>query len=270
MKKKTVSKKSSPRTISNQSLRKWNFILAGLHAVQALAVLLLSTANSWPITTNYLALDAVATKVAGNPVLAPATKTLFSVNLAHLVAAFFLMSAIAHIVIATVYNKRYTADLQKGINRARWIEYGVSASTMMVAIGLLSGIYDLSSIIMIFALVLIMNLMGLVMELHNSGKSKVDWLTYWIGCLAGVVPWMVFALYTWGAGTYGGDVPTFVYWIYVSIFIFFNSFAVNMYLQYKKQGKWSNYLYGERVYMILSLVAKSALAWQVFGGTLRP
>jgi len=41
-------------------------------------------------------------------------------------------------------------------------------------------------------------------------------------------------------------------------------------LQYKKVGKWQDYLYGERVYIILSLVAKSLLAWQVFAGTLRP
>jgi len=43
-----------------------------------------------------------------------------------------------------------------------------------------------------------------------------------------------------------------------------------MFLQYKKIGKWKDYLYGEKVYIILSLVAKSALAWQVFAGTLRP
>lgn len=43
-----------------------------------------------------------------------------------------------------------------------------------------------------------------------------------------------------------------------------------MYLQYKKVGKWENYLHGEKVYILLSLVAKSALAWQVFAGTLRP
>jgi len=35
-------------------------------------------------------------------------------------------------------------------------------------------------------------------------------------------------------------------------------------------GKWKDYLYGERMYIILSLVAKTALAWQVFVGTLRP
>ena len=113
--------------------------------------------------------------------------------------------------------------------------------------------------------------MGLVMEVWNQKNNKVNWLSYWIGCLAGIVPWIVFAIYFWGANTYGsGQIPTFVYWIYVSIFLFFNSFAINMYLQYKQVGKWKNYLYGERAYMILSLVAKSVLAWQVFSGTLRP
>jgi len=64
--------------------------------------------------------------------------------------------------------------------------------------------------------------------------------------------------------------PSFAYWIFFSIFIFFNIFALNQYLQYKKIGKWSDYLYGERSYIILSFVAKSLLAWQVFAGTLRP
>jgi len=86
-----------------------------------------------------------------------------------------------------------------------------------------------------------------------------------------VIPWVMIALAFWAAEAYGaGDIPTFVYWIYGSIFLFFNCFAINMYLQYKKIGPWRDYIYGERAYMILSLVAKSALAWQVFAGTLRP
>jgi hypothetical protein len=52
--------------------------------------------------------------------------------------------------------------------------------------------------------------------------------------------------------------------------VFFNIFAVNQVLQYKKVGRWRDYLYGERAYVVLSLVAKSLLAWQVFAGTLRP
>jgi len=48
----------------------------------------------------------------------------------------------------------------------------------------------------------------------------------------------------------------------------FNVFAIVQYLQYKKVGKWSDYLRGEKTYITLSLVAKSALAWQIFASTL--
>jgi hypothetical protein len=43
-----------------------------------------------------------------------------------------------------------------------------------------------------------------------------------------------------------------------------------MILQYLKKGKWANYLYGERGYIILSLVAKSVLAWLVLFGVMSP
>ena len=43
-----------------------------------------------------------------------------------------------------------------------------------------------------------------------------------------------------------------------------------MILQYKKIGKWSNYLYGERTYIVLSLVAKTILAWLVLFGAMQP
>jgi hypothetical protein len=56
----------------------------------------------------------------------------------------------------------------------------------------------------------------------------------------------------------------------VSLFVSFNVFAFNMVVQYAKVGRWRDYLYGERVYMLLSLAAKTLLAWQVFSGTLRP
>lgn len=257
-----------PQPTKYDRLHSWNKWLAWIHALQGIAILVLSANTLLPITTSYLTLNPLAEKVT----LVPATHHLFDINLAWLVAAFFFMSATAHCLLATVYRKRYESELRQGMNRLRWIEYSVSASTMMVAIGLLSGIYDLSTLIMIFALDLIMNLLGLAMEVYNQGKRNApNWLAYGIGCIAGVVPWIVFAIYVFGANVYGaGNIPTFVYWIYASIFVFFNSFAINMYLQYKRVGKWADYLYGERMYMILSLVAKTLLAWQVFAGTLRP
>lgn len=251
-------------TISLQKLRRFNFVLAGLHAAQGLAILLISKSFAVPVTGTYLQFSSVTRH------LEPATKTLFNVQLPWLIAIFFFLSAVAHLMVATVYNRCYSQNLALGINKARWIEYSLSASVMMVAIGLLVGIYDASSLVMLFALVSIMNLMGLVMEVHNQTTPRTNWLSYLIGCWAGLVPWLVIAFYLWLGHSQGSNAPTFVYWIFVSIFIFFSCFAVNMLLQYKKVGPWKDYLYGERVYMILSLVAKSLLAWQVFAGTLRP
>jgi len=64
-------------------------------------------------------------------------------------------------------------------------------------------------------------------------------------------------------------VPTFVYLIFVIYLVLFMSFAVNMVLQYKGVGRWRDYLYGERAYIILSFVAKTLLVWLVFAGLFR-
>ena len=245
--------------------------MAGLHFVQGVLVLVLSRSDSlFPVTTNFITQDQLASS-EGAPVLVQAQRSLFDVNLAYLVAAFFFLSSLAHLYIASVGRKKYNAQLKDGMNKTRWYEYSASASVMMVAIAMLSGVSDASTLLMIFGATAVMNLCGLIMEVHNQTTKKTNWLSYWVGTLAGLGPWAVVGLYFWGANQYGsGDIPTFVYWIYVSIFLFFMSFAVNMWLQYRGKGKWSDYLYGERAYMILSLVAKSALAWQIFAGTLRP
>lgn len=250
--------------ISMNRLRNLNIIAGFLHLIQAIIIVILSVDFTLPVSGSYLALNPSTQS------LAPMTTTLFDISLPWLIAGFFGLSAIAHFTIATVYNKRYTKELDKGINRARWVEYSISASVMMVAISLLVGVYDASSLLMIFVLTAVMNLMGLVMEVHNQTTKKTNWLSYWIGCLAGVVPWIVITLYMWIGADNGSKAPDFVYWIFVSIFVFFNCFAINMVLQYKKVGPWKNYLYGELVYIVLSLVAKTLLAWQVFAGTLQP
>jgi len=255
----------SQSKITVPKLRIFNAIMVPIFALQALAILYLSKDFTLPITITYLDFNRATQS------LFPVTKTLFNVPLAWLVVAFLLMSMTAHLIISTVWARGYKKDLEKGMNRARWYEYSISASTMMVAIAMLVGIYDIGSLIMIVGLIAVMNLCGLIMEVHNQTTQKTKWVSFWVGCLAGIVPWIVIALYFWASATYGnGKPPTFVYYIFVSIFVFFNCFALNMFLQYKKIGPWKNYLFGERAYIILSLVAKSALAWQVFAGTLRP
>ncbi|MFA5134869.1 MAG: heliorhodopsin HeR [Patescibacteria group bacterium] len=246
-------------------LRRFNIIMAALHAVQGFLMLFLSSDFALPITSAFVEMNRQSLK------LEPVLKTEFTVQLGPMVAAFLFLSALAHLLISLPAGyRKYASNLRRGINPARWIEYAFSSSLMIVIIAMLTGLYDGLGLVMIFFLNMMMILFGWMMELHNQRTEKTDWTSYWFGVLAGAVPWIVVGLYLFTAGEGDAKAPAFVYWIYFSIFLFFNSFAVNMILQYKKVGKWRDYLYGERAYIILSLVAKSLLAWQVWASTLRP
>ena len=242
-----------------RNLRTWNLAMGALHAVQAVLVLVLANDFALPVTATFLE-DAPGL----NP---PELQKLFEVRIAWGVAAFLLLSAAAHLIIASprVF-PWYTANLLRDRNYARWIEYALSSSIMVVLIAMLPGISDVAALGAIFGVNAAMILFGLLME-HYETPGRPDWMSYWFGVLAGAVPWIVIGVYIWGPGS-GGEPPAFVYAIFITLFIFFNSFAVNMVLQYRKVGKWADYLFGEKAYIILSLTAKSALAWQVFGGTL--
>ena len=237
--------------------------MAFLHAIQGVVMVILAEPVLWPITRTRYEFDVETETIA------PITVEWVEIELALLVAGFLFLSALAHALIATVRYKAYVEYLTRGMNPYRWYEYAVSASLMIVVIAMLAGIWDLGSLIALFGLVAVMNLMGLMMELHNQTTSSTDWTAYNIGVLAGIVPWIVIAIAIVGSiVASGGEVPDFVIYIYVSIFVFFNLFAVNMVLQYRETWRWREYLFGEKMYILLSLVAKSALAWQVYFGTL--
>ena len=244
-------------------LRKFNMAMGFLHLFQGALMLWLSNDYALPVVTNFLAYD----EAAG---LYPVTDEIVSLRLGPMVAMFLFVSAIAHFSLSTKAYPWYVRNLQKGINYARWYEYAISSSIMIVVIAMLCGIYELSSLLLIFALNATMNLFGLMMELHNQTTQKTNWTAFIFGCFAGIVPWIVLGIYFFGSVMLAeGDFPEFVIGIFVSLAIFFNIFAINMVLQYRKKGKLADYLYGEKVYVILSLTAKTALAWQVFAGTLR-
>ena len=224
----------------------------------------LSTTLEWTITVTRLAFDGDAQRLT--PVLEPWT----TIQLSYLVAAFLFISAIAHALIATVLYDSYVEYLARGMNPYRWYEYAVSASVMIVVIAMLAGVWDLGTLVALFSLVAVMNLMGLVMEVQNQTTAETDWTAYVIGSFAGLVPWVVIAITIASTvlGSEGGGPPDFVLVIYASLFVFFNLFAINMILQYRETWKWADYRFGEVTYVVLSLVAKSLLAWQVFFGAL--
>jgi len=248
-----------------RGLRRFNLIMGFLHLVQGLLMIALSNATTYPIFTNFLKFDMATFSLTPDPKLA------YELRFGPAVAAFLLISAVAHFYLSTVGYKRYVANLEKGMNPIRFYEYALSSSLMIVLIGMLVGIWDVGTMIALFGVNAAMNLFGIVMETVNQYTKKTDWSAFIYGCFAGIIPWIVVVMYFLGAVNSGdAKPPAFVYAIIPTILVFFNIFAINMWLQYKKVGPWKDYLFGERFYIVLSLAAKTALAWMIFSGTLAP
>ena len=244
----------------SRRLQRLNIGAAVLHAVQAVIVLVAANDFALPVTSFFL------NDVPNNSLDPARLDRLFDVRIAYGVFGFLALSAIFHALVASPWGRsRYLADLSREQNRFRWVEYSLSSTLMILMIAVVFGIGDVAGLIGIAGANVAMILFGWIMEVVNEPGKKVWWAPFWFGCIAGVAPWIGLFIYLMGPGS---EMPNFVYGIFVSIFVFFNCFALNQWLQYKRVGKWADYLFGERVYLILSLTAKSALAWQIFGNTL--
>jgi len=238
-------------------LRKWNLSLTALHAIQAVMILALAGDFAISITSTF---------PAGPPGTRLETpESLFDLPIGVAVAVFLALAAIDHLVTATVGRNTYESDLGRGINRFRWVEYSFSATLMMILISSYSGITDVAALLAVIGANVGMILFGWLQEANNPpGRSTTSMKPFWFGTIAGVMPWIAVWVNVIGAD----EVPGFVFGIVVAEQIFFFSFALNQWLQYRRVGRWADYLFGEKTYLVLSLAAKSFLAWQIYGGSL--
>jgi hypothetical protein len=243
----------------HRRLRVLNIAVGVTLALEGALMLVLSNTLALPITASYLTSDPVAVQGPTMP------DRIFSLPIGPTVAVFLLLAAADHLVVASPGAQQwYARRLDRRANYARWIEYSVSASIMIVLIGLFVGIRDLAAVVAVFAVNTAMILFGLLME-RQQEPGRADWSAFWFGSLVGVVPWVLVGVYLVGAP----QVPGFVYAITATQFVLFFSFAANMALQYQYVGRWRDYAFGEVSYITLSLVAKSLLAWLIFANVLR-
>ncbi|MER7459960.1 heliorhodopsin HeR [Micromonospora sp. NPDC126480] len=240
-------------------LRAINVLVGLLLAVEGIWMWVASSDLSLPVTASYLTADPVTLRDATLPEVA------FRIAVGPAVAVFLLLAALDHFVTAAPgVHRWYERNLDRRTNYARWIEYSVSASIMIVLIGLFVGIRDLAAVIGIFAANTAMILFGLLMERQQT-PGRADWSAFWFGTLVGLAPWLAIAVYV----AQPPEIPGFVWAIIIVQLLLFASFAVNMALQYAQRGRWRDYRYGEVSYIVLSLAAKSALAWLIYVNVLR-
>jgi hypothetical protein len=241
-------------------LRRLNLIATVFFAAQVVVILALAGAASLPVLGSFLT-DAPGSGQYGST-------DLFDLRIDVMVALFLGLAAVDHLAVGSLARGWYEKNIVRGINPARWWEYSISASIMVVLIAMLAGVSDAVALIALFGVNAAMILFGLVMERANLDRDRVDWSPFIYGCVVGAVPWIAIAVQLALSQNEGDGVPGFVYGIFVSLFILFNGFAVNMWLGYRARGRWADPLFVERSYIVLSFVAKTVLAWQVYQGAL--
>jgi Heliorhodopsin len=155
-----------PRTTTSDGLgglRALNVVVGLAHLVQGVVILLLANDFATPVTAAFL--DGPPGEGAG------AFEVLTDLRFAPVVALFLYLAAADHLLMATPPVRAwYEGQLRRGRNPARWIEYSVSASVMVVLIAMLTGISDIAALVAIFGANAAMILLGLMMERQDRRR----------------------------------------------------------------------------------------------------
>lgn len=256
----------------------WNMVCGSIHLAWATACLFIglsggSTASSFEIV-------ALTSYPDWSQPVGPliSSQVRYKVPFTALTSGFAWISAAGHFSVLLLF-PWYLQDLRVGINRFRWIEYSASTSLMIVLIAMLFGVWDVHTLFLIGSTNALMNVFGYNHEKHNTAGKAIDWMDFVFGCFSGACPWVV--IFSYASSANNGKVPGFVWAILITYILLFLTFPVNMMLQYipgllpyyhdEVHGfPGGGYYYGERVYQVLSLLAKSILLWLVVGGTNEP
>lgn len=250
-----------------ENLIKFNYKMGIAHFLQASLMVVLAVFVLPDLTEFEPSIVAYHMDLNDQFELITVAKELFTLPFALITTGFLFLSAFFHFLIV-LFKKNYEKQIKSGYNKFRWIEYALSSSLLIVLLSILFGVRDIQTLSIIFIANAVMNLLGLEMELQNRYLNKTRFSAYRIGWIIGLAPWIVLAMYLLFSPNLD-LVPWYGWASIIAYFAFFNSFALNMWLQYKRIGPWKNYVFGERVYVWLSLIAKSTIAWIVYSGAIQ-
>ncbi len=246
-----------------QNLRVLNLVMAITHLSQAIILILLSNSETVTIYYKFLKLDE------NTNIVSLSTLDILTLQLGFLISIVTIISGLSHFIISLpqVY-PMYQKMIERKVNYFRWLEYSVSSTVMIAIIAIVTGIREFHTLLAICTLNVGMILCGVLVEIINRNEPKRTWLPFSIGSLLGIVPWIIIFSYFFSALYFRVEAPTYLYSLIFTLFFLFNIFGLNMYLSYKKISFWKDYEFTERMFIFLSIFAKSALTWQLFLGTL--
>lgn len=257
-----------------QKLQKWNKWFGILFIVQALAIIIAGTSRTFPITTQFLSVDTLASHAMGGETLAVATRHLFDIRMSWLVGLFLILFGAVFLLAATRYRKLYEARLQRGLNDFRWLSFGVGGGVLLAVLGLLSGIYEIATLLLLGVFVLAGCLMllaaGVIRQANAGVRTRLSGLVCGLGLASVLAPLVMIVAGIVGALLYDGAIPDFLWGVYITTALFFVAVGLLTHFYAIRRGAWADVYRTERAYAVIGFVGASMVAWQIFAGALLP
>lgn len=186
---------------------------------------------------------------------------LFMVNLGLGLVLVLAISAFFHLMIPTrFFFDRYARGLRLNRNNFRWAEYLFTASALVFFASLMSGISDVVSLVTIVALTLTMVAFGALQEKYEQPGSR-GFLPFSLASIFGLVPWIIIGTGFSASTSSSETVQIFASQAVATLFLFFLAFAFNQFFQFQRVGRWKDYIRGETVFILLSLLSKTVLVY---------
>ena len=256
----------SGQTVPRSRLLVWNAALFLFHAT--LAALTLGLGNrDLKVPTYKTEIEFVprGNRSSDGWDLVPSYKPADGLYFTLLAAAFFILSAVFHLLNATLLRGVYLRELSECRTPTRWIEYFFSASVMQVLIAYTMGIRERSLLLAIAVLVAVTMPFGYWTELLARPASPDEWteplsyrlLPWFLGNVPQCTAWFIVLFQFYDGSAEPSMIPWFVHLILWGELILFFSFGfVQLAVQCLPPKRFYQ---GELAFQALSLGSKGLL-----------
>jgi hypothetical protein len=248
---------------------KANYTLSIIYFAQLLVIIFMAKSYILPVSTSYITRDQLLVNAYGNKAISAATAHIFDVNVKSLIVFLLLLLIITYVWLATMYHYNYEKDLERDANPIRWVQTGITNGLLMVIIGLLGGVYDLLTLLILFILPILTNTFFIIKEQLPNQIKSIDGLLNTLKIVTALLPPIIILCYVISADIYGTHgISTYYYYLFATIIVFYAGTLANQRLLNNKTGNWNKYIYSEQMHIILDFIVVTAVIWQVFAGVL--
>lgn len=238
-----------------RSLRTWNIVVAVVQLISFTAALIISLVDLDDARRVGLWIDDEF-----------GIKSLGTYPIFATLVPFPFITAIFHLMAVFGVDNYYSSTIFYGLNRLRWIEYGITNGLMTFSLCVLAGAGGVVLLVVNVLANIFMQWCGYLHEKYNH-SPRVRRGTLWYIAF-GFLPW----LQTWVTVLVyfarRPDPPLSDYFAIIGSLIWSLAFVVPLLWRYSRRGSVRDNYNMELMYIFLSLSAKLWLDWTVIIGTL--